>query len=124
MPKQITQSSIEITQVELAGPANHSTSPRSIMSPLRGSQIWRKVATLAAGSVPHSARSASPAAGPDTRMTAMAALPGPLASAQIVSVLEFIDLRIGSSCRSGDGVRYPTTTAPSDRSDDARSAHQ
>ena len=45
----------------------------------------RKLAWRGGGGGPHSARIASPAPGPEMRMTATPARPGPLASAQMVS---------------------------------------
>src|SRR6478752_9405325 len=77
--------------VKLAGPGSQSASPRSSSSPVPGLLTLRKDAWRGGGGGPHSARIASPAPGPEMRITATPARPGPLASAQIVShwVMEF-----------------------------------
>src|SRR5574342_1404035 len=72
--------------VKLAGPGSQSASPRSSTSPVPGFLILRKLAWRGGGGGPHSARSASPAAGPEMRITATPARPGALASAQMVSL--------------------------------------
>ena len=83
--------------VKLAGPGSQSASPRSSTSPVPGFLILRKLAWRGGGGGPHSARSASPAPGPEMRMTATPARPGALASAQMVSlwVMEFDAASLG-----------------------------
>src|SRR6478609_5461692 len=84
-------SSAMSSPVKLAGPGSQSASPRSSSSPVPGLLTLRKDAWRGGGGGPHSARIASPAPGPEMRITATPARPGPLASAQIVSlwVMEF-----------------------------------
>ena len=84
-------SSAMSSPVKLAGPGSQSASPRSSTSPVPGLLILRKLAWRGGGGGPQSWRSASPAPGPEMRMTATPARPGALASAQMVSrwVMEF-----------------------------------
>src|SRR6476660_8003933 len=84
-------SSAMSSPVKLVGPGSQSASPRSSSSPVPGLLTLRKDAWRGGGGGPHSARIASPAPGPEMRITATPARPGPLASAQIVShwVMEF-----------------------------------
>src|SRR5690606_27728817 len=92
------------------GPGNQSTRPRSMTSPLVGLLSRRKEAVLAWGNAPANASTAFPAAGPETRTTATPALPTPLETAKIVSLLL---LRLLSLVSSGCCARlaWGTSTA-------------
>ena len=71
--------------VSLRGAANHSTSASSMVSPLTGSRMRRSAAVRFLGRGGASASITSPAAGPDTRTTAMPARPGAVERAKIVA---------------------------------------
>ena len=78
-------SSAMSSPVKLRGPGSHSTRPRSMAAPERGSLSRAKAARRSGGRGPASASSAAPASGPETRTTATPARPGALESAKIVS---------------------------------------
>jgi hypothetical protein len=80
-------SSTTSSPVTLAGAGKNSTSPSSIASPVARSTKRARVARRGDGTAQDKAASASRAAGPDSRMTAMPARPGAVAGAKMVSAL-------------------------------------
>jgi hypothetical protein len=71
--------------VTLVGPGKNSASPSSMTSPVIRSMKRARVARRDTGTRQDSAPSASAAAGPEMRMTAMPARPGAVAGAKMVA---------------------------------------
>ncbi len=94
--------------VSLAGPGSQSTKARSSVAPDFGSRNRRKTALRGGGKPPAMAESAPPASGPETRTTAIAASPGAVESANIVTKPGFLarQRRFGPS--SGLSIRRST----------------
>ena len=71
--------------VKLAGAGNHSTRPRSISFALRRTDVAQGGMAGRGHAAAQSLEQRRASPGPDTRITAMAASPAPLASAKMVS---------------------------------------